>query len=78
MTMPLDDLESVCADLFSRWDRDMRAGKLLTALEGRLPGYDPRVDRIRRALAVLPEIASQTFLDDPAEARIIARRASEQ
>jgi hypothetical protein len=60
MTTPLGDLESVCADLFDRWDRDMRAGKLLTALQGQVPGYDPRVDRIRRALADASKCADDT------------------
>lgn len=47
----LADLETVCGDIFDRWDKDMRPGKLLTALSGNMSeGYDPRVDRIRRAL----------------------------
>jgi hypothetical protein len=45
-----DDLRSVCDEIFGRWDKDMRSGKLLTALAGRLPGYDPRVTRILAAL----------------------------
>lgn len=47
---PLEDLKSVCRQIFDRWDKDQRSGKLLTALEGLLPGYDPRVDRIHQAL----------------------------
>lgn len=47
---PLEDLRSVSGDIFARWDADMRPGKLLTALEGRLHNYDPRVTRIRAAL----------------------------
>jgi len=47
----LADLESICTTIFDRWDGDMRSGKLLSALSGRLsPGYDPRVDRVRDAL----------------------------
>jgi hypothetical protein len=49
---PLEDLESVCAELFEKWDKGMKSGKLLTALEGRLHNYDPRVTRIRAALAL--------------------------
>lgn len=45
------DLESVAAELFAKWDKGMKAGKLLTALEGRIHTYDPRVTRIRNALA---------------------------
>jgi hypothetical protein len=49
---PLAALELVTGDLFERWDKDMRAGKLLTALSGLMsPGYDPRVDLIRKALS---------------------------
>lgn len=47
----LADLEAVCSVIFDRWDKDMRAGKLLLALSGELPRYDPRVTRIREALA---------------------------
>jgi hypothetical protein len=48
----LADLELVAGEIFERWDKDMRSGKLLTALSGLMaPGYDPRVDRIRQALA---------------------------
>jgi hypothetical protein len=47
---PLEDLEQVCEELFDRWDADMKPGKLLMALSGRLRGYDPRVTRIRAAL----------------------------
>ena len=47
----LADLELVCGEIFDRWDKDQRSGKLLLALSGfTLPGYDPRVDRIRAAL----------------------------
>jgi hypothetical protein len=48
---PLDDLRSVCSDIFNRWDKDMRSGKLLLALSGDLQTYDPRVDRVRARLA---------------------------
>jgi hypothetical protein len=52
---PLADLELVAGEIFERWDTDMRSGKLLTALSGLMaPGYDPRVDRIRQALAARP------------------------
>lgn len=49
---PLGALELVCGDIFARWDADMRAGKLLTALSGLMaPGHDPRVDQVRAALS---------------------------
>lgn len=47
----LKDLQSVAAEIFDRWDKDMKPGKLLTALEGRIENYDPRVTRILAALA---------------------------
>lgn len=47
----LDDLYSVCSDIFDRWDTDQRSGKLLRALQGDVRDYDPRVTRIRAALA---------------------------
>jgi hypothetical protein len=65
VSTPLEDLESICADIFGRWDRDMRAGKLLLALEGRLQRYDPRVDRVRDALASATE-ARDAMTNGPA------------
>jgi hypothetical protein len=62
----LNDLESICEDLFARWDTDMRAGKLLTALSGNMPpGYDPRVDHVRLALDAFPAMlaALKPFAD---------------
>ncbi len=53
------DLDSVAADIFGRWNSDMRSGKLLTALEGRIERYDPRVTRIRDALAKLDRAAAR-------------------
>jgi hypothetical protein len=47
---PIDDLTIICEEIFERWDVDMRSGKLLLALGGRIPDYDPRVTRIRQAL----------------------------
>ena len=47
----LEDLRSVCADIYERWDADMRSGKLLAALAGNIPDYDPRVTRILKALS---------------------------
>lgn len=46
-----DLLREVADQIFDRWDKDQRAGKLLAALAGRSPGYDQRVDQIRQALA---------------------------
>lgn len=47
---PIDDLAIICEEIFERWDAGMRPGKLLRALGGGLPDYDPRVERIRAAL----------------------------
>lgn len=47
---PIDDLTIICEEIFERWDIDMRPGKLLSALSGRISDYDPRVTRIRKAL----------------------------
>lgn len=46
----LEEFEQICEELFDRWDADMKPGKLLSALSGRLPNYDSRVTRIRDAL----------------------------
>ena len=55
----LGDLETLSGDLFERWDKDQRSGKLLTAMSGMMsPGYDPRVDRIRRALTSHTDLLS--------------------
>lgn len=56
---PLAALELVCGEIFDRWDKDQRSGKLLTALSGHMvPGYDPRVDLIREALSRRPDAPS--------------------
>jgi hypothetical protein len=47
---PLEDLDIICEEIFQRWDADMRSGKLLLALSGKLSDYDPRVTRIREIL----------------------------
>jgi hypothetical protein len=51
MATPLQMLRQVSDEIFDRWDKDMRSGKLLTALAGRLTKYDPRVTAICSALA---------------------------
>lgn len=48
---PLEQLEAICAEIFERWDQDMRSGKLLLALSGKLPGYRADVDAVRARLA---------------------------
>lgn len=50
---PLEQLEKICDEIFERWDKDMRPGKLLLALSGRLKNYRPDVDEVRRTLAEL-------------------------
>lgn len=52
---PLEMLESICAEIFERWDKDMRSGKLLLALSGELENYRPDVTAVRAALAVSSE-----------------------
>lgn len=47
----LVDLTEVAEQCFDQWDKDMKPGKLLSALAGHLPGYDRRIDRIRATLA---------------------------
>jgi hypothetical protein len=47
----LEKLEAICAEIYERWDKDMRSGKLLQALSGSLPGYRKDVDEVRAALA---------------------------
>ena len=48
---PLEQLEAICEEIFERWDKDMRSGKLLRALSGKLPGYRADVDAVRARLA---------------------------
>lgn len=48
---PLEDLYSVIEEMHEKWDTDMKPGKLIIALKGMIPDYDPRVTRIRVALA---------------------------
>lgn len=49
----IERLDAICAEIFERWDKDQRSGKLLKALGGRLPGYRGDVEAIRQALASL-------------------------
>lgn len=58
-------LTDIADQIFQRWDSDMRSGKLLTALAGRIENYNRDVTAIRGALAshdalvkVLEEIAA--------------------
>lgn len=46
----LNKLEAICEEIFDRWDKDMRSGKLLTAMAGRLKNYRVDVDEVRKAL----------------------------
>lgn len=52
----LADMNAIATDIFDRWDEDMRSGKLLAALAGRIENYDPRVTRIRAVLAAAPDL----------------------
>jgi hypothetical protein len=47
----LEKLDRICNEIFDRWDKDQRSGKLLTALAGLLPGYRADVDEVRAALS---------------------------
>lgn len=47
---PLQKLEAICTEMYERWDKDQRAGKLLQALCGTLPNYRKDVDEVRAAL----------------------------
>jgi len=49
----LEKFETICAEIYERWDKDMRSGKLLLALAGELPGYRKDVDEVRAALAAI-------------------------
>lgn len=48
---PLEKLERICDEIFNRWDKDQRSGKLLTALAGHIKNYRADVDEVRAALA---------------------------
>lgn len=65
MSDPLTDLEDVCDEIFERWDKDMRSGKLLTALAGRIENYDQRVIRIRQALTAMQRAAAKPEAEQP-------------
>jgi hypothetical protein len=51
MSQNLIWLEQICREIFDRWDADQRSGKLLKALAGEIPDYDPRITAIRKALS---------------------------
>lgn len=52
-------LDSICDEIFERWDKDMRPGKLLSALGGRLPGYRGDVEKIRAALSTIATLTAE-------------------
>ena len=52
MSNAIQKLNAICAEIFERWDKDQRSGKLLLALAGELPGYRKDVDDIRAALSI--------------------------
>lgn len=54
MKTPLEKLEAICAEIYERWDKDQRSGKLLAALAGKLPNYRQDVTDVRQALAHQP------------------------
>lgn len=41
---------AICDEIFERWDKDQRSGKLLSALSGNLPRYRQDVTEVRRAI----------------------------
>lgn len=51
---PAEALRKIADEIFERWDKDQRSGKLLTALAGRLPGYRADVDAVLAALSPAP------------------------
>lgn len=61
----LQSLVNIADEIFERWDKDMRSGKLLTALAGRITQYRKDVTRLREVLAlidshsVIEEIAAE-------------------
>lgn len=50
----INKLDAICDEIFERWDKDQRSGKLLAALAGRFPNYRKDVDEIRAALSTPP------------------------
>lgn len=50
-TVALNRLEAMCDEIFARWDKDQRSGKLLSALSGRMKNYRIDVDLVRAALS---------------------------
>jgi hypothetical protein len=46
----LKSLEAICDEIFEKWDKDQRSGKLLSALAGRIKRYRDDVTAIRSAL----------------------------
>lgn len=50
MTTLLQRFEAICDEIFDRWDKDMKPGKLLSALAGRLENYRDDVTEVRKSL----------------------------
>jgi hypothetical protein len=73
VTTLIEDLDAICSTIFERWDQDMRSGKLLQALSGELPRYDPRVTRIREALAKMDATASPPITSADCKNFLVAR-----
>ena len=61
----LGTLTAVADEIFERWDKDMRSGKLLTALAGRLSGYRADIDALRAALSLRLREALQPLAEIP-------------
>lgn len=59
-TLPslIEDLNEICAEIYDRWDKDQRSGKLLGALAGTVTNYNRAVTRIRSALALHDELVT--------------------
>ena len=45
-----DVFKEVCNEIYERWDKDMRSGKLLAVMRAGSHGYDARVDTIVKAV----------------------------
>lgn len=57
MREALENAISIANEAYNEWDRDndMRVGKILIALAGRMPKYRPDIDQIHAAMALAKE-----------------------
>lgn len=67
MSTPIEMLNDICGEIYARWDKDQRSGKLLSALGGTMTNYRADVMAVRRALEGPAELIAALKMQEDAE-----------